>query len=181
MSNLNGTQTLPLEEATIEKKDGKYFIFSKEGKKLGGPFKTRKEALKRLRQIEFFKNKKDKDSKHKDRKDKDSKHNDEKEDKMIKSPGKDKADDHSFEVMAQFKSRVLFFTKPGGKDNHTHLVIMNMETEDGVTTIDGDSPNSHQIVGGVVQKSAGHTHELSLTETAFPGMFKTLMHPHNIF
>lgn len=40
----------------IRKKGNKYCIYSKTGKKLG-EFATRAEALKRLRQIEFFKHK----------------------------------------------------------------------------------------------------------------------------
>ncbi len=39
-----------------KKKDGWYLLSEKTGKNLGGPYKTRKEALKRLREIEFFKN-----------------------------------------------------------------------------------------------------------------------------
>jgi len=37
----------------------RWFVFSKDGKKkLGGPYKTEKEADKRLRQVEYFKHKK---------------------------------------------------------------------------------------------------------------------------
>jgi len=32
-----------------------YRVLSSKGKNLGGPYKTREEALKRLRQVEFFK------------------------------------------------------------------------------------------------------------------------------
>ena len=32
-----------------------YFVLSEKRKNLGGPYKTRDEALKRLRQVEFFK------------------------------------------------------------------------------------------------------------------------------
>jgi hypothetical protein len=40
----------------IVKKKAGYFVVSKAKKKnLGGPYKTRAEALKRLRQVEFFK------------------------------------------------------------------------------------------------------------------------------
>lgn len=40
----------------IIKKGSEYFVYNKDGtKKLSGPYKTRKEALKRLGQIEFFK------------------------------------------------------------------------------------------------------------------------------
>ncbi len=39
----------------VKKKEG-YFVLSKKTKRnLGGPYKTREEALKRLRQVEFFK------------------------------------------------------------------------------------------------------------------------------
>lgn len=37
-------------------KDG-YHVVSEKGKNLGGPYKTREEAVKRLRQVEFFKHK----------------------------------------------------------------------------------------------------------------------------
>jgi hypothetical protein len=43
----------------IKKVKGGYQVLSESGKKnLGGPYKTRDEALKRLRQVEFFKRKK---------------------------------------------------------------------------------------------------------------------------
>jgi hypothetical protein len=35
-----------------------YKVFSEKGKNLGGPYKTRAEAEKRLRQVEFFKHRK---------------------------------------------------------------------------------------------------------------------------
>jgi len=35
-----------------------YSVKSEKGKNLGGPYKTREEAKKRLRQVEFFKHKK---------------------------------------------------------------------------------------------------------------------------
>ena len=41
----------------IVKKKDKYVVISKSGKRLGGPYSSRKEALKRLRQVEYFKNK----------------------------------------------------------------------------------------------------------------------------
>jgi len=41
----------------IKRKDG-YFVRSKEGKNLGGPYGSRLEAMRRLRQVEFFKRKK---------------------------------------------------------------------------------------------------------------------------
>ena len=40
----------------IKKVKGGYKVLSQDGKKnLGGPYKTKAEALKRLRQVEFFK------------------------------------------------------------------------------------------------------------------------------
>jgi hypothetical protein len=43
----------------IKKVKGGYKVLSeKEGKNLGGPYKTREEAGKRLRQVEFFKHNK---------------------------------------------------------------------------------------------------------------------------
>jgi len=39
----------------IIKKAKGYFVKSEKGKNLGGPYKTRAEAEKRLRQVEFFK------------------------------------------------------------------------------------------------------------------------------
>jgi len=48
-----------VEEAMIKKVKGGYEVVSKTtGRNLGGPYKTRKEALKRLRQVEFFKHQK---------------------------------------------------------------------------------------------------------------------------
>ena len=44
----------------IKKVAGGYKIVSSKGKNLGGPYRTRKEAEKRLRQVEFFKHKKKK-------------------------------------------------------------------------------------------------------------------------
>ena len=42
-------------------KEGKlWFVKSEEGKNLGGPYKTKKEAAERLSQVEYFKNKKGK-------------------------------------------------------------------------------------------------------------------------
>lgn len=38
----------------VKGKDG-YFVRSKEGKDLGGPYGSRLEAMRRLRQVEFFK------------------------------------------------------------------------------------------------------------------------------
>jgi len=42
----------------IVKVKGGYKVLSTKGKKLGGPYKTLKEAQKRLRQVEFFKHRK---------------------------------------------------------------------------------------------------------------------------
>jgi hypothetical protein len=42
----------------IKKVEGGYKVTSEKGKNLGGPYKTRKEAEKRLRAVEFFKHKK---------------------------------------------------------------------------------------------------------------------------
>jgi hypothetical protein len=44
----------------IKKSEGGYKVVSeKTGKNLGGPYKTKKEAEKRLKQVEFFKHKND--------------------------------------------------------------------------------------------------------------------------
>jgi hypothetical protein len=43
----------------IKKVKGGYKVLSeKTGKNLGGPYKTREEALRRIRQVEFFKHRK---------------------------------------------------------------------------------------------------------------------------
>jgi hypothetical protein len=39
----------------IKKVSGGYMVVSKKGKNLGGPYKTKAEAERRLRQVEFFK------------------------------------------------------------------------------------------------------------------------------
>jgi hypothetical protein len=39
----------------IEKTSGGYKVLSEKGKNLGGPYKSRAKAQKRLRQVEFFK------------------------------------------------------------------------------------------------------------------------------
>jgi len=41
----------------IKKKDG-YFVMSNDGKNLGGPYRSRLEAKRRLKQVEYFKHKK---------------------------------------------------------------------------------------------------------------------------
>ena len=42
----------------IKKQNGKYIIYSKDGKKKLGEYDSRAEAVKRLRQIEYFKHRK---------------------------------------------------------------------------------------------------------------------------
>ncbi|MFZ0818942.1 MAG: hypothetical protein WAM91_02665 [Candidatus Acidiferrales bacterium] len=44
--------------AMIKKVKGGYKVLSSKGRNMGGPYKTREEALKRLRQVEFFKRQK---------------------------------------------------------------------------------------------------------------------------
>ena len=39
----------------ITKNSKGYFVKSEKGKNLGGPYKTKEEAQKRLRQVEYFK------------------------------------------------------------------------------------------------------------------------------
>ncbi len=39
----------------VKKKDGYYVLSEKTQRNLGGPYKTKEEAKKRLRQVEFFK------------------------------------------------------------------------------------------------------------------------------
>ncbi len=39
----------------IKKVKGGYQVLSSKGRNMGGPYKTKEEALKRLRQVEFFK------------------------------------------------------------------------------------------------------------------------------
>jgi hypothetical protein len=46
---------MKLSIAKVVKRDGKWYVLSKKGKKLGGPYDTRKAALKRLREVEHFK------------------------------------------------------------------------------------------------------------------------------
>lgn len=38
----------------IRKRDG-YFVLSEKGRNLGGPYRTRIEAMRRLQQVEYFK------------------------------------------------------------------------------------------------------------------------------
>lgn len=42
----------------VKKDDGYYVLAKKNRRNLGGPYKTRSEVLKRLRQVEFFKHQK---------------------------------------------------------------------------------------------------------------------------
>jgi hypothetical protein len=42
----------------IKKVKGGYKVLSEKGKNLGGPYKSKEEAEKRLRQVEFFKHRK---------------------------------------------------------------------------------------------------------------------------
>jgi len=43
----------------VKREDGYYVLSEKTEKNLGGPYKTREEAEKRLRQVEYFKHKKE--------------------------------------------------------------------------------------------------------------------------
>jgi hypothetical protein len=45
----------------VKRKEGYFVLSEKSGRNLGGPYKTREEAQKRLRQVEFFKHLKKKD------------------------------------------------------------------------------------------------------------------------
>lgn len=44
----------------IKKTSGGYKVVSEKGKNLGGPYKTKAEAEKRLKQVEYFKHKRGK-------------------------------------------------------------------------------------------------------------------------
>lgn len=39
----------------VKRKDGYYVLSEKTKRNMGGPYKTRKQAVKRLQQVEFFK------------------------------------------------------------------------------------------------------------------------------
>jgi hypothetical protein len=56
---IRSSQLLPKkrEGPMIKKVEGGYKVLSEKGKNLGGPYKTKKEAEKRLKQVEFFKHK----------------------------------------------------------------------------------------------------------------------------
>lgn len=43
----------------VKRKDGYYVLSEKTKKNLGGPYKTRADAEKRLREVEYFKHKKE--------------------------------------------------------------------------------------------------------------------------
>ncbi len=43
----------------VKRKDGYHVVSETTGRNMGGPYKTRAEALKRLRQVEYFKHNKD--------------------------------------------------------------------------------------------------------------------------
>ena len=45
-----------LEEGKVVKQSDGWHVISKEGKNLGGPYKTKKEAVERLKEVEHFKN-----------------------------------------------------------------------------------------------------------------------------
>jgi hypothetical protein len=45
-------------DVMIRKVKGGYRVLSEKGKNLGGPYKTREEAAKRLKQVEYFKHRK---------------------------------------------------------------------------------------------------------------------------
>jgi hypothetical protein len=53
----SGRRTVLQECVMIKKVKNGYRVMSEKGKNLGGPYKTKKEAEKRLRQVEFFKHK----------------------------------------------------------------------------------------------------------------------------
>jgi hypothetical protein len=47
-----------VEDVMIKRVHGGYKVVSEKGKNLGGPYKTKQEAEKRLRAVEYFKQKK---------------------------------------------------------------------------------------------------------------------------
>lgn len=55
-----GRDIVPVEDAMIVKTKKGWYVKSESGKNLGGPYKSREEAKKRLRQVEYFKHKKGK-------------------------------------------------------------------------------------------------------------------------
>jgi hypothetical protein len=52
------SQLAGLEAAMIKKTSGGYKVLSEKGKNLGGPYKNKKEAEERLKQVEYFKHNK---------------------------------------------------------------------------------------------------------------------------
>jgi len=48
---------MPGEDTMIKHTPEGWVVKSEKGKRLGGPYKTKKEALERLRQVEYFKQK----------------------------------------------------------------------------------------------------------------------------
>jgi hypothetical protein len=52
------TNFLDWEVGMIKKAEGGYKVLSEKGKNLGGPYKSKKEAEKRLKQVEYFKHSK---------------------------------------------------------------------------------------------------------------------------
>lgn len=79
-----------------------------------------------------------------------------------------KMKDKAAALSAEMESRTLFYTKPGGEDEHTHMAILN-EDGDGVTTLNGDEPHVHMIENQEVMeaKPKNHTHQLELTRPFF--------------
>lgn len=55
--NYRGSAEILEEAVIVKKKDGWHVLSEKNGKNLGGPYKTKKEAIKRLKQVEWYKNK----------------------------------------------------------------------------------------------------------------------------
>jgi hypothetical protein len=49
---------MPRSELMIRKVSGGYKVLSEKGKNLGGPYKSKKKAAKRLQQVEYFKHNK---------------------------------------------------------------------------------------------------------------------------
>ena len=59
LSRLTNCGSLHKREGPLIKKvRGGYQVLSSKGRNMGGPYKTRDEAVKRLRQVEFFKHRK---------------------------------------------------------------------------------------------------------------------------
>lgn len=55
---LTNSGDIGLEVYVIKKVKGGYKVLSEQGKNLGGPYKTKGEAEKRLKQVEYFKRRK---------------------------------------------------------------------------------------------------------------------------